>query len=104
MLKTIAKIAFLALIPVSIFATPKGRETRTIQVVSTTTNIHRSPSGDIFSYTDLMVIQLRGQTIVYECAQRGDICPVVEAGKTYTVDREGVFIYVPMNSQEGKTL
>jgi len=39
---------------------------------------------------------------VYECVQRGNICPLVESGKSYTADREGDFIYISMSSPEMK--
>jgi len=80
MLKRTAKIAFLLLIPLSAFATPK--ETTTFQVVSSNTRIHRSTSGSVFTYTDLMLIQVNGKRLVYECVQRGNICPLVDSGKT----------------------
>ena len=100
MLKRTAKIAFLLLIPLSAFATPK--ETTTFQVVSSNTRIHRSTSGSVFTYTDLMLIQVNGKRLVYECVQRGNICPLVDSGKTYTADRDGVFIYISMSSPEVK--
>ena len=101
MLNKAARIAFLALIPLSVFATPKGRETITLQVVSSKTKIHSS-SGNVFSYTDVMFTQVNGKKVVYACDQRGDVCPLMESGKTYTADREGNFIYVSMSSPEDK--
>jgi hypothetical protein len=35
--------------------------------------------------------------VVYICDQRGDICPLMEDGKTYTADRAGDFIYILMS-------
>lgn len=102
MLNRTAKIAFLVLVSLSAFATPKGRETTTLQVVSTKTRIHSSSSGGVFTYTNLLFTQVNGKRIVYECVQRGDICPVLESGKSYTADREGVFIYIPMSFPEDK--
>jgi len=102
MLKTTAKIAFLVLIPLTAFATPKERGTTTLQVVTSKTKIHGSSSGDIFTYTDLMFTQINGKKVVYECVQRGDICPVMESGKTYTADQEGAFIYILMSSPGDK--
>ena len=101
MLNKAVKIAFLALFPLSVFATPKGRETITLQVVSSKTKIHSS-SGNIFSYTDVMFTQVNGKKVVYACDQRGDVCPLMESGKTYTADREGNFIYISMSSPEDK--
>ena len=102
MLNKAAQIAFLVLIPLSAFATPKGRETITLQVVSSKTKIHSSSSGKIFSYTDVMFTQVNGNRVVYACVQRGDVCPLVESGKTYTADRERDFIYISMSSPEDK--
>jgi len=102
MLNKAAKIAFLVLIPLSAFATPKGRENITLQVVSSKTKIHSSPSGNIFTYTDIMFTQVNGKRVVYACDQRGDVCPLMESGKTYTADRQGDFIYISMSSPEDK--
>jgi hypothetical protein len=102
MLNKAAKIAFLVLIPLSAFATPKGRETITLQIVSSKTKIHSSSSGNVFSYTDVMFTQANGKRVVYVCVQRGDVCPLMESGKTYTADREGDFIYISMSSPEDK--
>jgi hypothetical protein len=102
MLNKSAKIAVLVLIPFSAFATPKGRETITLQVVSSKTKIHVSSPNNIFSYTDVMFTQVDGKKMVYACDQRGDICPLMESGKTYTADREGNFIYISMRSPEDK--
>ncbi len=102
MLHRAAKIAFLVLIPLSAFATPKGRETITVQVVSSKTKIHGSSSRNVFSYTDLMFTLVDGKNVVYACDQRGNACPLMEAGKTYTADREGKFIYISMSSPEDK--
>jgi len=97
MLKRAAKIAFLILVPLSAFAT-----TTTVQVVTAKTKIHSIPSGGVFIYTNLMFTEVNGKRVVYECVQRGDICPIVEPGKTYTVDRKGAFIYISLNTPEDK--
>jgi hypothetical protein len=102
MLNRAAKIAFLVLIPLSAFATPKERETATLQVITSKTKIHGASPGNIFTYTDLMFTEVNGKRVVYECVQRGDICPVMEPGKTYTADREGAFIYILMSSPGDK--
>jgi hypothetical protein len=97
-----AKIAFLILIPLSTFATPNEKGTITLQVVTATTKIHGSSPGNIFTYTDLMFTEINGKNVVYECVQRGDICPVLVSGKTYTADQEGPFIYISMSPPELK--
>jgi hypothetical protein len=97
MLNRAAKIAILVLIPLSAFAAPKGKET-SIQVVSLKTKIHNSSSGSLFTYTDLLFTEVNGKRIVYECVQRGDICPLLESGKTYIADQEGSYIYFPMST------
>ena len=102
MLNKSAKIAFLVLIPLSAFAMPKGRETITLQVVSSKTKIHSSSPGNIFSYTDVMFTQVNEKKVVYACDQRGDICPLMESGKSYTADRVGDVIYISISSPESK--
>lgn len=102
MLKKTAIIAFLFLIPLSAFATPKGKETVSVQVVMSKTRIHRSFSNNVFAYTDLMFTQLSGKKVVYQCVQHGNICPIMESGKTYTADRRGAYIYISMNPPDDK--
>jgi hypothetical protein len=97
MLNRVAKIAILVLIPLSAFAAQKGKET-SIQVVSLKTKIHNSSSGSLFTYTNLLFTEVNGKRIVYECVQRGDICPLLESGKTYIADQEGAYIYFPMST------
>jgi hypothetical protein len=53
------------------------------------TEIHGSSAGKMFTYTNQIFAQINGRRLVYECAQRGDICPVLESGKTYTGDQNG---------------
>jgi hypothetical protein len=102
MLNKVARIIFAVLIPIVAFATPKERETIDIQVVSSKTRIHGSSPRKVFIYTNIMFTQVNGKNVVYACDQRGDICPLMESGKTYTADREGDFIYISMTSPEDK--
>jgi hypothetical protein len=102
MLNRAAKIAFLILIPLSAFAIPKEKGSTTLQVVTSRTKIHGSSPGNIFTYTDLIFTEVNGKRVVYECIQRGDICPILESGKTYTADQEGSYIYILMNSPQDK--
>lgn len=101
MFNRIAAIGFFVLIPLSAFATPKtkepkGKETIALQVVSSKTRINSASDRNIFTYTDLMFTQFNGKRIVYECAQRGDTCPMVESGQTYTAERDGAYIHITM--------
>ncbi len=91
-----AIIAFLALVPLSALAAPKAKETITLQIISSKTRIHKTSDRNLFTYTDLMFTQLNGKKIVFECVERGDICPMMESGDTYTADRDGGFIYISM--------
>jgi len=102
MLNTAAKIAFLILIPLSVFATPKEKETISLQVVTSKTRIHSAYANNVFAYTDLVFTQFNGKKVVYQCVQHGDICPMMESGKTYTADRAGGFVYFSMNSPDDK--
>jgi hypothetical protein len=90
------------LIPLSVLAASNGRETTSLQVVSSNTRIHRTASGTVFAYTDLMFTQAKGKKLVYECVLRGNICPLMETGKTYTADQDGRFIYISMSAPEDK--
>ena len=97
-----AKIAFLALIPVCAFAGPKEKGAAKLQVVTARTEIHGSSSGDMFTYTHLMFTQINGKKLVYECAERGDVCPVLESGQTYSANQDGALLYVSIGAPEGK--
>jgi hypothetical protein len=98
----VAKTAFLVHIPLIASATPKGKETIQLQVVSSKTKIHASASGNVFIYTDLMCTLVDGKKVAYACAQRGDACPLMEDGKTYSADRAGDVIYISMSAPGGK--
>jgi hypothetical protein len=102
MLIKAAKIACFVLIPLGAFASPKERGTTKLEVVTARTQIHGSSSGNMFSYTNLMFTQVNGKKLVYECAQRGDVCPVLESGQTYTAEQDGAYLYLSMSSPEGK--
>jgi hypothetical protein len=105
----LAKVIFLlSLVPSAVLATPKNKETVQIKVVSSRTEIHGSSPGDVFTYTSLIFAEVRGAEVkgveangvkvVYACDQRGDICPLLESGKTYTAEREGQFLYLSSTS------
>jgi hypothetical protein len=97
-----AKIVFSVLIPLIALATPKGKETIKLQVVSSKTKIHGSATGNRFIYTDLMFTLVDGKKVAYACNQRGDACPLMEDGKTYTADRVGDVIYISMSAPGDK--
>lgn len=102
MLSRPAKIASLLLVPCCVLAGPKEKGTTKVQVVTALTQIHGSSSGNMFSYTNLMFTEVNGKKLVYECAQTGDLCPILESGQTYTANQDGAYIYIPMSLPEGK--
>lgn len=102
MSKRIVAITILILIPLSVLATPKVKETVALQVVTSKTRINSSSARNIFTYTDLMFTQFNDKRIVYQCVQHGDICPMVESGQTYTVNRDGAYIYMTMTLADEK--
>lgn len=102
MLKTVAGFILVVVIPIAAFATAKKREAIDLQVVSSQTKTHGSPPGEVFHYTDVMFAHVNGKNVVYECAQRGDLCPVIESGKTYSAEQEGGFMYIAMSLPNGK--
>lgn len=102
MLNKIATIVFFVLIPLSVFASPKAKETVSVRVVTSKTRVHGTYSNNGFAYTDLMFTELNGEKVVYQCVQHGNICPMMESGKTYTADRQGGFIYIPMDTPGDK--
>jgi hypothetical protein len=103
MLKNPAYIFFFVLIPLCAIAGPKERKTTTFQAVRVRTEIHgSSSSGKMFTYTNQVFAQINGRRLVYECAQRGDICPVLETGKTYSGDQDGSFLYLAASFPDGQ--
>jgi len=97
-----AKIVLALLIPACAFANQKEKGTAKIQVVNARTKIHGSSSGNMFSYTNLVFAEVNGKKLVYECAEPGDTCPVLESGQTYTVTQDGAFLYLPMSAPAEK--
>lgn len=102
MLSRAARIMFFVLIPLFAFANQKERPTAQLEVFTVRTQIHSSSPGDMFTYTNLIFAQVNGKRLVYECAQRGDLCPVMESGKTYAGAQDGAFFYIPMTFPGGQ--
>jgi hypothetical protein len=91
---TIAISTLAMLMPIILSANAKQRETIQLIVLSSKTQIHGQHPPDVFEYTDLMFTQVAGKHVTYECDQRGDVCPIMEAGKIYSADRIGNEIYI----------
>jgi hypothetical protein len=102
MLSRVASITLLVFIALVAYAAPKGKETIQVQVVSSRTKTHGSPPGEVFEYTDVMFTLVDGKRVVYECDQRGDVCPVLDSGKMYPAERVGNEVYFSMSSPKGK--
>lgn len=107
MLRNPAYIFFFVLIPLCAIAGPKEKskekKTTTFEAVRVRTQIHGSSgSGKMFTYTNQIFAQIDGRRLVYECAQRGDICPVLESGKMYSGDQDGHFLYLASSFPDGQ--
>ena len=103
----VARIILSVLIPITIFAAPKEKGTIELKVVSSETNIHSKTKihgfPDVaFVYTSVMFTQVNGTKVILACDQRGDLCPLMESGETYTVNRAGNAIYIPMSFPDEK--
>jgi len=101
MLKTVASVLLAVVIPIAALASPKEKESIQLQVVSSQRKTHGSPPGEVFPYTDVMFTRVNGKNVMYECVQRGNLCPLMDSGKTYAADREGDFIYISMSLPNG---
>jgi hypothetical protein len=101
MLKALAVIILAGVIPIGALAMPKERESIQVQVVSSQRKTHGSPPGEVFHYTDVMFARVNGKNVTYECVQHGNLCPLMDSGKTYAADREGDFIYISMSLPNG---
>ena len=99
--KLAGAIVFI-LIPIAAFTASKGKENIEIKVVSSKTGVHNAFPNDVFSYTSVMFTQVDGKNVVYMCAQHGDVCPLMEDGKTYMAERDGDVIYIMMSVPEDK--
>lgn len=93
--KVAALIVFI-LLPIAVFSTTKERGTLEFKVVSSKLKVHNN-GGPVFTYTSVIFAQVGGMDVVFWCAQKGDLCPLMETGKTYTAERDGDVIYVPMS-------
>jgi hypothetical protein len=101
----VVRIVFAVLIPMVAcvaLAAPKERENIELQVVSSKTKTHGSDLASIFTYTDVIFAVVNGKKMEYECAQHGDLCPVMESGKTYPAVQDGNLIYITMSSPGDK--
>jgi len=95
-------VAATLMIPIFTFAAPDQKVSIQLKVVSSKTKIHGSSGNDIFTYTSIMFTQVEGANVVYACAQKGDLCPLMETGQTYTAERDGKTIYIPMSFPDDK--
>jgi hypothetical protein len=103
----VARIFLSVLIPITIFAAPKEKGTIELKVVSSETKIHSETRihgfpGVVFIYTSVMFTQVNGTKVIYACDQRGDLCPLMNSGETYTVNRAENTIHIPMSFSDEK--
>jgi hypothetical protein len=94
-------ILFIMGVPTIGAAAPQQKDTVEVQIVSSQTRIHRN-SSNAFKYTDVIIAQVDGMEVAYECDQRGNSCPLMESGKTYTASRAGDVIYISISSPDGE--
>jgi hypothetical protein len=92
MLNNTATIVFFVLNPLSAFTSPKEKETISVS----------SFSSNAFAYTALVFTELNGKKGMYQRIQHGNICPMMEPGKTYTADRLENFLYISMDTPDDK--
>jgi hypothetical protein len=64
-------------------------------------NTHGTSPSELFHYTDVMFTRVNGKNVMYECVQRGNLCPLMEAARTYTADRAGDFIHISISLPSG---
>ena len=90
------------LVPLVAFAADKGKEREAVevQVLSSQTKLHGG--SNVFSYTSILFAQVNGDERIYECVQRGDICPIMESGKTYAAVKTGDVIHISVDAPEGE--
>ncbi len=99
----IAAISFLILLPAVVHASPmpkKQKESITVEVASTKTDTYvtyahlnsltksRLPK-DSYTYTDVIFAIVNGKHVVYSCAERKKVCPLLETGARLPAEQEG---------------
>jgi len=103
----LATLAALFLVPALAYATPapKEKDSVEVEVASIKTNIYtsytRSTSWamsrlpkDSYTYTDIIFAVVDGKHVVYTCADRKKVCPVLDAGSKVQAERDGDSIYI----------
>ena len=103
MRKILLRTIFLVLVPVIGFAAPKSKDATPImfQVISTRTQIHGRPPN-VFSYTDVIFARVDGKNTIFVCDQKGDACPLMETGKTYSGDQVGDYMFLMLDPAPGE--
>jgi hypothetical protein len=112
-----ASIFALILLPAIIYASPtpkKQKESITVEVASTKTDSYvtyahlnsltksRLPK-DSYTYTDVIFAIVNGKHVVYSCAERKKVCPLLENGTKLSAERDGDSIYLtPPNPSDKK--
>jgi hypothetical protein len=102
---TFAILLFLASTLAYAKPAPKEKETIEVEISSVKTNIYttytRSTSWvmsklpkDSYTYTDIIFAVVDGKHVVYTCADRKKVCPVLEAGTKVSAERDGDSIYI----------
>src|SRR5436305_1244540 len=99
--KLAAIIVALSLLPIVTFSATKEKGTIEFKVVSFKTKVHAA-QGSIFSYTSIIFAQVGGMNVVLACAEKGDLCPLMDNGKTYTAEKDGDNVFIPMSFPDDK--
>ena len=113
----IAAISVLILLPTIVYASPspkKQKETIVVEVASTKTDTHtsytRSTSWvksrlpkDSYTYTNILFAIVDGKHVVYSCAERKNVCPLLENGTKLSAEQDGDSMYLaPPNPSDKK--
>ena len=87
-------------------AKDKSKGNVEIQVVSSKTSTYTEFSRgtpltsktvkDAYAYTDHFFAIVNGKHLVYSCAERKKVCPMLESGSKITVEQDGDSIYIPV--------
>lgn len=111
-----AAIFVLILLPTIVYASPtpkKQKESITVEVASTKTDTYvtyarinsltksRLPK-DSYSYTDVIFAIVNGKHVVYSCAERKKVCPLLENGTKLSAEQDGDSMYLAAPNSSGK--
>lgn len=111
-----AAVSVLILLPIITYASPtpkKQKESITVKVASTKTDTYvtytrinsltksRLPK-DSYTYTGVIFAIVNGKHVVYGCAERKKVCPLLDNGTKLSAEQDGDSMYLAQPNPSDK--